>query len=502
MAETFATGLASGLNGLLSTLRNDRERKAQENFKLKVIEDDRRTNQEIAERVRKQRALEVFGRGLNEIKDQKVNGALTQLSSVAVKHAKASMKPLDDYKADLKDLNTRIKDQREKLASYLDKADAKTNSDPLNLDDSLIKDKEKKAEFNNTKNVLQAYMAEKESLLNVLNGGAVEQTNLQNDLETRAEALRKYSIDDALNTREARVLQLSLGLTDEDIAPFRSGSQPSGTNLDEILSRPFTSSIGAPKESTPNLESLTQKDVGVQENPARKAILKEKVARAVAGISKDITSLKVLSSQDFRDAIADPEISPILQQGLLSVKTIGGAVKQRLISGTASKAELETLNNITKLGSELTPDQFDKIRSTSGDDGATTTIQSLSELATPDTFSGLSRLNETKNINTSQKGLRDKLKVFDSGIQSMNEQMQALEPNMFGGYGRRKQRLETDMGALNRYKNETESKIQKDETELKSLNDLILNFNDFKNTIVDPTKPYKYRPVDFGSLNR
>lgn len=476
MAETFGAGLASGLNGLLSSLRNDRERKAQEDFKLKLIEDDKKSNQEISERVRKQRALEVFGKGLSEIQGNKINMALSQLQGNAIKHAKSTSKPLDQYQKQYEKMVNNVENLTEKLASYLDRADAKEAGDVQGLLalEGTIKDPSKRADFTNTKNLLQDYINKRDQLGQILEGGLAEQQNLQSDVEGRAEKLRQFNIDDALNTREARVLQLSLGLTDDDVATFRQGGKPSGTSFEEVLGIPFQSRIGVPSKED---FTFTTKPKGIEDNPAKRSLLKYKLEKAITNLATDITSLSDLSSQDFSDARSDPELSSLLESGLVKVKSIGGNVKQQTINGAVDDATIKTFNNILKLGGKLTPEQLDKIRKTQGDDGATATITMLSDLGTPDIISGLSRLNEKENINYAQKGFEDKITSLDQ-----------LMSKKSGFY----------TGANPEYMKKSLTERQKlGQKKVDSIKNIYTGLNSFKQTLIDPNYQFKYTPINF-----
>jgi hypothetical protein len=511
MADSFAGGIAQGLDSLLPSIRAERERKAQEKFKLDLYNDEKKTNDEVRRLATKQRALEIFGQGIAEIQRQKTKMTLDMLVNRHSKGAQNLSLIVNEMDDQIKSTDAEIKALRSKMYDYYNQSNRDNEKpdkqDPLmSLEGGTPKEK-KKTNFLETdlykgmQAQLDTLEANKKALLDSKKANLSKLSSGSESLTQQAEQISKaFTIDDALASREGEVLKESLGLTDEDVARFKIRKGNAGS-LDAYVND-NTQPDYSPVSFEPDYkkfgldEKLLPSDV--LENPAKRAMLKEKIVNAVKNIPNDITSLKVLTNQDLADARNDSEISPILEQGFASVKNIGGTVKQRLLQGTASDAEIKTLDNIAKMAKEFSPEQFNKVRNSNGDDGSTLTLQFLTDLTTPDTFSGLSRLNEARNTQYAQKDLNTKVGKLDSYIGGANQELQGLQPNIFGGYGARKKRLETDIGAYTRSKNAILPEIQKSETELKSLDSLIQNMNDIKNTLVDPSKKYQYRPTYFG----
>lgn len=374
MADSFAGGLAQGLDSLLPSIRAERERKAQEKFKLDLYNDEKNNVNEIRRLATKQRALEVFGQGVAQI--QQTYHKQT-LDSLVGKHGGSQQ--LSAYIQDLDKKTEKVDKEIARIQDKLEDAYLKTtmiNVTPekkngLNDFDSgkptpkEIIDIQKTPYYQDMKSKLDylestkmALVNSREESLKKLNAGS---SKLTKDAEN---VKRSFTIDDALATREAEVLKESLGLTDEDIARFKikkGGGNP------KALDSYFTSDAQdySPVSIQPNFENLLQEKEKAQGQPVAEENIfkiKELSDKMDAITGQAPSEFDFLTEQDMATINQNPILvqklnekgEKLRQRGLSAFSEIQrGATGARKLGVDAPNEPLKNVNFLHSLVSKL-----------------------------------------------------------------------------------------------------------------------------------------------------
>lgn len=478
MAETFGAGFSNSMGGLLNALNADRDRKAQEAFRLKLIEDENRSSKEIAERVRKQRALEVFGRGLTEIQNTKINNALGVISQKNSKSLKRSGGTLEQLQKEY----DKTRNEFDRISERLVFNEARANATPKRGLDSLLeqdpavvgqvpKQEDPNAGVND---LLKAKGQRLADLENAIQGYKSQFDVVQNSLLDKEQKVRGgYTIDDALTSREAQILARSLGLTDDDISTFKTGDvETKGDSLlMQLMQEPEISFTAPTLGEAPQL--LSSKDIAPSKvdeslviNPVKKAQLRSKLEKVDA--SKDLTSLSSLSEEEFDAVLNDPELNPLLRNKMLGLGQEVSRIKQAGLGGGLTSKDFAQLARLTKVGAELKEDEFKSITQGKPKTGRANIFTLASELGTDDFMGSVYKKRDTEKSNL----VND---VFNADLR----------------------RRFSKFGPMNR--DVRQEKVEQNfDKKGKALDDLTFNLDALRKRFTVPDYQYKYRPIDFS----
>lgn len=481
MTDTFGAGLNRSLDSLLGTMRDDRRERQAMEFKQRLISDERKSNAEIADRVRKQKAKELFGEGLFKLQAQKQDLYLNKLVGKTGK-SQVDNKAIEHAYDLLNKAEARLKDYTLKSASLQDAVQKRGNDlGSLEMDKTAVK------EINFLEKDIAKTQQEIDGLQKYIRGAESNAVLNQQKLNDYAQKVKEsVTLDDILNSREAEVLRLSLGLTPEDVADFKTNQTQSGKSLDSLINefnpQTYQESILSNTDTQDNNITPTTPTL---DNPVKRARLKEKLGAIANEAGTNITALSSLTGDEYQIARTDPEFAPLLDQIIKNTQDNTEGLKKNLMQGKIGDPEKKALDSIALLGKNLSPDQVNNFRKLEGSDGSTVNLQAVSSLFTPDVSTGLSKYNERRNIELSktQGDLQKEINQADSGYSST--------PTIFGNFTRPNPKY--------KYSEDLYQKMQGDLSntykESKSLNDLLYNYNSLSSYLQDPSKQYQYRPL-------